>query len=169
MSAEINNINQTFHNECTKDPVLDAVVAGAAIHKAKQQEKLDRIRRQPQQQMATTRPQPTNEWTKFLRLFASAAASTVKTVANVAAVPALADAKEVVMASATEFVHDVKDEREKPKKREEEELENGSLMEFYHVDDDGKTISLSSSTSHHLHTPLGTPTDHNGNRHHNKK
>ena len=89
-----------------RDPVLDAVAAGSAVRK-KKQEKSQQIRQQRFSSLYAD-----NEWKKSLRRLAKTASSTAKTVAHVTA-PHLNDAKKVVVSSATEFAHDVKKEWEK--------------------------------------------------------
>ncbi|KAG7374342.1 hypothetical protein IV203_013437 [Nitzschia inconspicua] len=119
-----------------RDPVLEAVAAGAAVRKAKQQA----LRRHEQEQRITSLVTPaschsTNEWTLSLRRFVTAAASTAKTVAHVTA-PVLHDATQVVVASATEFVHDVQMEYNKETSNETGHNNNNNN------DDDDKSASL---------------------------
>ena len=72
-----------------RDPVLDAVAAGSAVRK-KKQEKSQQIRQQRFSSLYAD-----NEWKKSLRRLAKTASSTAKTVARVTA-PHLNDAKKVV-------------------------------------------------------------------------
>jgi len=112
--------NNQDNNVC-RDSILDAVAAGSAVRKARQ-ERLERIRQQQQQpqqqQQQHYRPRSSargasrlfaddnNEWKTSLRRLAKTAASTAKTVVHVAA-PVITDARQVVLSSATEFAQDV--------------------------------------------------------------